>query len=108
MAIEYKWEFPTLDVVYNKDGFQNVVQTIHWIYTAIDGDYTAYLYGTVGLPSPGQPFISYSDLTGEIVQGWVKSVLGEDKVNEMSLSLAGNIASQKNPKSGSMSPPWVA
>lgn len=107
MAIVYTWCFPTLDVIYSEDGFQNVVQTVHWTYTAVDGDYTASSYGTVGLPAPGQPFTAYDDLTPEIVQGWVVGVMGQEKVDAMNASLANNIASQKNPTGGALPPPWA-
>ena len=107
MAIVYTWGFPALDVIYSEDGFQNVVHTVHWTYTAVDGDYTASSYGTVGLPAPGQPFTAYDDLTPEIVQGWVVGVMGQEQVDAMNLSLANNIASQKNPTGGALPPPWA-
>lgn len=107
MAISYAWSFPTLDVVYSEDGFSNVVQTVHWIYTAKDGEYTASTYSTVSLPAPGQPFINYNNLTPAIVEGWVVNTLGQETVNAMKASLAANIQDQKTPKSGSLQPPWV-
>jgi len=106
MAIEYTWTFPALDVTYDADGLTNVVNTVHWVYTAKDGDYTATMYSTVGLAAPGQPFVDYSDLTPAIVEGWVVSALGEATVDEMKASLAGSIESQKAPKGGSVPPPW--
>lgn len=112
MAITYEWSFPSLDVIYNEvdpetgQPVQNVVTTVHWIYTAKDGNYTATMYSTVGLPAPGQPFVAYEDLTPEIVQGWVESELGAEQIAEMQASLAGNIEAQKQPQGGSMAPPW--
>ena len=112
MAVTYEWSFPELHVIYNQTNpetgevFQNVVTTVHWIYTSRDGDYSASMYGTVGLPSPGQPFKLYKDLTPAIVQGWVESALSLDQLTDMKLSLANNIAEQKQPKGGNMLPPW--
>jgi len=112
MSITYKWSFPALDVTYNEIDPQtgkpvrNAVNTVHWVYTAKDGDYTSTMYSTVGLPAPGQPFVDYSDLTPEIVEGWVVSALGEATVEEMKASLAGSIESQKAPKGGVLPPPW--
>lgn len=112
MAVTYEWSFPALDVIYNEvdpatgEPVQNVVTTVHWVYTARDGDYTATMYSTVGLPGPGQPFTAYEDLTPAIVQGWVEAALGADQVAEMQASLANNIEAQKQPKGGSMPPPW--
>lgn len=107
MAINYSWFFPTLDVTYNEDGLSNVVNTVHWVYTAVDGQYTANVYNTVSLSDPGQPFIEYDDLTPSIVEGWVVSTLGDEQILAMQLALADNIALQKNPVQGSLPPPWV-
>lgn len=106
MAISYAWSFPTLDVVYSEDGFTNVVKSVNWIYTASEGSYSTYFYGSIGLPNPGQPFISYDDLTPEIVEGWVVSAMGQDKVDAMETSLATQIENLKNPTGGPMPPPW--
>lgn len=112
MAVTYEWSFPALDVIYNEvdpetgELVQNVVTTVHWVYTARDGNYTATMYSTVGLPGPGQPFTAYEDLTPAIVQGWTEAALGADQVAEMQASLANNIEAQKQPKGGSMPPPW--
>jgi hypothetical protein len=112
VAVAYEWSFPSLDVIYNKIGsqieepVQNVVTTVHWIYTAQDGGYTASMYSTVGLLPPGKPFIAYEDLTPSIVQGWVETALGSDQVTEMQRSLANSIEVQKQPQSGSLPPPW--
>lgn len=112
MAIEYSWDFPTLDVVYNEidpeteEPVQNVVSVVHWIYNAVDGDYSASIYGTVSLPPPGIPFVDFDDLTPEIVEGWVVNVLGPEQLAAMDDNLAGQIEAQKNPVGGPMSPPW--
>lgn len=106
MAISYSWAFPTLDVVYSEDGFSNVVKTVHWIHTATEDNHSAYAYGTIGLAGPEQPFTSYEDLTPEIVEGWVVSAMGQDKVDEMETSLAAQIEALKNPTGGQMPPPW--
>jgi hypothetical protein len=110
MAITYEWSFPSLDVIYNQvnpqtgESLQNVVTTVHWIYTGRDGDYTATMYSSVGLSEPGQPFTEYEDLTHSIVQGWVESTLGVKQVEEMQKSLSDSIEHQKKPTSGSMTP----
>jgi hypothetical protein len=112
MAVSYEWSFPSLDVIHNQIdeqtglAVQNVVTTVHWVYTARDGDYTASMYSTVGLPGPGQPFTAFEDLTPAIVQGWVETALGADQVAEMQSSLANSIEHQKQPKGGTVAPPW--
>lgn len=47
---------------------------------------------------PDQPdYIPYDELTNEIVIGWVKDQLGETYVDNIYISIDGNIESQINP-----------
>ena len=41
MAITYEWSFPNFEV-----DSENKVKTIHWRYTAVDGEYSASMYGS--------------------------------------------------------------
>jgi hypothetical protein len=109
MSLVYTWQFPTLDVVYDEDGMTDVVQTIHWVLMAQDGEYTASYYGTVGVGAPDpQSFIPYSQLTEAEVQAWTESAMGEEQVAEYKTGLAQQIEAQKAPKSGPLPPPWAA
>lgn len=106
--IQYTWQFPSLDVVFDEDGMQDVVQTIHWILNAQDGDYAASCYGTVGVGKPDpQSFIPYQDLTKAKVEAWTEQAIGEEQVDQYKASLAGQIEAQKAPKSGPLPPPWA-
>jgi len=106
---EYTWSYPALGVVYNEDTLTDVVQTINWVLTATDGEYSASCYGsiTLGAPNP-EDFTPYSELTQEQVTAWTIEVLGEEQVQSYQESLAGQIEAQKNPTSGNMAPPWGA
>jgi hypothetical protein len=73
------------------DGF---VVTVHYTVNAVDGDYTASTYGTVGYTQEEGNFIPFNSLTPEIVIGWVKDSLGEEIVEE---ALAAQIEALKNP-----------
>jgi hypothetical protein len=109
MAIEYKWQFPSLEVTYDVDGLENVVTVVHWRLNAADGIHNASSYGACGVGSPTpEAFVSYEDITEEEVVEWVTTALGgEDKVETMKDGLAAQIATLKAPKSGSMTPPWM-
>jgi hypothetical protein len=72
------------------DGF---VTTVHYNVSAVDGEFTASTYGTVGYTEEGA-FTPYNQLTESVVVGWVKDSLGETTVEE---SLAAQIEAQKNP-----------
>ena len=80
------------------DGF---VCCVHWRATAQDGEYSASVYGTVGLDGDS-PAIPFEDLTKEEVLAWVFEKLDKD---ETEANLANQIDALKNPtqKSGV---PW--
>ena len=110
--MQYEWNFPTLDVRYSveipaENGeiiLTNVVETVHWTYTATEGDNTASMYGSVAVGSPDPAtFTDYSLITKEQVIEWVSAVLN---VEEMQANLASQIEAQKAPQTGGMAPPW--
>jgi hypothetical protein len=77
------------------------ITTVHYNVSAVDGEFTASTYGTVGYTEEGA-FTPYSQLTEAVVIGWVKNSLGQATVEE---SLAAQITAQKNPVSES-GLPW--
>lgn len=104
MAIVYTWSFPQFDVVPSEDGMTDVVKTIHWRYDAVDGDYSAGAYGTVGLGEPNPTdFIPYNQLTE---QWTVDAVSASVDVPAMQASLAQQIADEINPPVVPMAPPF--
>lgn len=107
MAVTFTWEFPQLDVVYSEGDLSNVVQAVHWKYTATEGNYSDYMFGCTPLDPPSGQFINYSDLTPEIVTGWVTGKLGTEKVDEMNAELDARIQALKAPKGGTEPPPWA-
>ena len=93
----YQWTIQQMDRL-TSDGF---VVTVHYNVSAVDGEFTASTYGTVGYTEEGA-FTPYSQLTEAVVVGWVQESLGKDTVEE---SLAAQIEAQKNPVSES-GLPW--
>ena len=77
------------------------VTTVHYSVNAVDGDFSASTYGTIGFEgdTPATPFES---LTKEQVVSWVKDKLGEEAVEA---SLAAQIEAQRNPVKAS-GLPW--
>jgi hypothetical protein len=88
--MEYTWTIAQLERK-TSDGF---VITVHYRVTAVDGEYTASTYGTVGYTQESETFIPFADLTEATVVGWVKDSLGEETVQE---ALASQIEAQKFP-----------
>lgn len=95
--MNFNWQVIQMDRL-TSDGF---VVTVHYTVNAVDGDYTASTYGTVGYTEEGA-FTPYSQLTEAVVVGWVQTSLGKDTVEE---ALAAQIDAQKNPVSES-GLPW--
>jgi hypothetical protein len=93
----FDWNIVNLDRK-TSDGF---VVTVHYTVNAVDGEFTASTYGTVGYTEEGA-FTPYSQLTEAVVVGWVQTSLGKDTVET---ALAAQIEAQKNPVSES-GLPW--
>ena len=70
-----------------------LVTTAHYTVNAVDGEYTAGSYGTVGFER-GDTFIAYDSLTEAQVIAWVKEKLD---IEAIEASLAAQIALQKAP-----------
>ncbi len=85
----------------NYNTIDKFITTVHYTVSAVDGEFTASTYGTVGYTEEGA-FTPYSELTEAVVVGWVKDSLGQATVEE---ALAAQIEAQKNPVSES-GLPW--
>ena len=95
----YTWNVVQMDRL-TSDGF---VVTVHYTVNAVDGEYTASTYGTIGYTQGEGSFTPFANLTEAEVIGWVQTSLGKDTVEE---GLTAQIEAQKNPvqKTGL---PWV-
>ena len=107
MAITYNWTVAQLDAYPTYENHADVVFTVHWRMDGTDGEYTAGVYGSVGLTfDPEATFTPYADLTEAQVVGWVKDALGEDQVTSYEESVAGQIEAQINPPVVTPPLPW--
>jgi hypothetical protein len=88
--MNYTWNVVQMDRL-TSDGF---VVTVHYTVNAVDGDYTASTYGTVGYTQDGKSYTPFADLTKDQVVGWVQDSLGQETVET---ALAAQIEAQKNP-----------
>jgi hypothetical protein len=96
--MEFNWKVVQTD--YNTS--DKFITTVHYVVSAVDGDFTASTYGTVGYTEEGA-FTPYSQLTEAEVVGWVQDSLGKDTVEA---SLTAQIEAEKNPVQES-GLPWV-
>ena len=91
------WTIAQLD----RQTSDGLVTTAHYTVNAVDGEYTAGSYGTVGFER-GESFIAYESLTEAQVIAWVKDKLDVDAIEA---SLAAQIALQKAPTAAT-GVPW--
>jgi hypothetical protein len=102
MAITYTWTIAQLERNTSDGG----VTVAHWRVSAVDGDYTASAYGTVGCsPDPeAADWIAFDALTEADVLAWVWASVDKDTTEA---SLAAKIEADKNPTSAT-GMPWAA
>ena len=91
-SVTYTWKIGQLDRE-TSDGF---VFTAHYTVNADNGTYTAGAYGSQGFERP-DTLVAYSELTEEIVLGWLKTALTEEKVLEVEKALESQIEEQVQP-----------
>ena len=95
MATTYEWSFPNFET-----DADNKVKVIHWRYTAVDGDYSASMYG-----SDGQSELNFDTMSKEDA---IACVLEHSDTTEddMKANLDAQIASQKAPTLTSKTKEW--
>lgn len=110
MALTYEWDTPRMDVLPSHNGFQNVVQTLHWTCTGTDENGNSdYSYGTVDLNiDVAAPFIAYNELTKAQTVAWLHDSLGVEMVQLIENSLVHKIQSKLNPDKLGLTAPWAA
>ena len=101
MAITYTWDIPQMNAHIESEGENNVIYTVHWMYTGSEesGGET-YSSTTIGTESytyvAGEPFVPYEDTEAfeAVVIGWLEDSLD---VAAMQASIAANIALEITP-----------
>jgi len=96
MAITYEWSFPNFET-----DSENVVKTIHWRYTAVDGEYSANMYGSCA----GSEGMNFDAMTKEHCVSCVLE--NQDQTEEeMQSNLSAQIEEQKAPALTSKTKEW--
>ena len=92
MTTAFTWAISNLERE-TADGF---VYTAHYTINAKNAAYSAGAYGSIGLERPDS-LVPYSELTEEIVVGWVKNALTEEKVEQIEQALQSQLDEQAAP-----------
>ena len=96
MAITYEWSFPNFET-----DADNKVKTIHWRFTAVDGDNSASMYGSCG----GSDDMDFDAMTKDTAIACVISA-SDTTEEDMKANLDAQIASQKAPTLTSKTKEW--
>ena len=96
MAITNEWSFPNFETDEN-----NKVKTIHWRYTAVDGDNSASMYGSCG----GSDGMDFDAMTKDTAIACVIS-MSDTTEDDMKANLSAQIESQKAPTLTSKTKDW--
>ena len=108
MATTYNWTVSALDCYPEYEGHEDVVFVCHWRLDGTDGEYTAGVYGSVGVSlDEGGTFTPYADLTEAQVIGWVQDALGEEQVASYEANVAAQIDALVNPPVVTPPLPWA-
>ena len=76
----------------------DVVTTVHWTASDVDGEHTGSSYGAVGLAEADSgSFTAYASITKDNAVAWAKAALGSDEVTRIETSIAAQIAESKTP-----------
>jgi hypothetical protein len=94
--IEYTWSFPNFEC-----DSSNVVKTIHWRYTAVDGEYSASMYGSCA----GSEGMNFDAMTKEHCENCVLENQ-DTTIEDMQSNLSSQIDKQKNPETISKTKQW--
>jgi len=94
--INYEWSFPNFET-----DADNNVKTIHWRYTAVDGDNSASMYGSCG----GSDGMNFDAMTKDTAIACVIST-SDTTEEDMQSNLSAQIDSQKAPTLTSKTKEW--
>ena len=98
------WKIESMVVKPQDGSYTDCVVTATWRCTAVDGDYSASNYGSMGFASPSGDFIAYPDLTEDTVLGWIWAN-GVDKA-EVEANVLRELDMQVNPPVVAKPLPW--
>ena len=96
----HTWTVSDMDYDVSSGGKTNVVTTVHWRCTKVDGDNSGSSYGTVGLEAPSGTFVEWDDITEATAVGWAKDAIGTDKVTAIEAAIDAQIAEKATPTTG--------
>jgi len=100
------WDVVALDATKTVGSLSDVVTTVHWTASDVDGDHTGSAYGSVRLAEADSgSFTAYADITKANAIAWAKAAIGTDEVTAIETGIAAQITESKTPTTTS-GVPW--
>jgi len=82
--ITHTWNILKLSALKELDSQQNVIYQVDWEYITTDGETSEKTVGSTSLDRIiDNNFVSYENLTKEIIASWIEEKLGEDQMESM-------------------------
>jgi hypothetical protein len=84
MSIEYSWKVINIKVIPEISEKNNVVKIIDFMLEGTRNEKNNFVLGSVELPfdPESDTFIPFENLTEETVIAWIKSALGQEKIDQ--------------------------
>lgn len=93
--MEYKWVISNLVAKIQDGELENIIETVHWRYQAIEGELIVDVYGSVGLEAPdAESFKPFEQVTESDVISWLEAKLDIDQLQK---GLDAKLEAIKNP-----------
>lgn len=108
--VTYTWKIEELEWMHRVSGLAKVVSEVKGRCEGTQDDHTCWIPFTATLAAPkADSIVDYDDLSESQVVGWVKAVLGSEKVSSIESALATLIAEDLeggNSLKHNSAPPW--
>ncbi len=107
MTISYIWKIGQLQIVTSKNGLNNVVQSVNWSLSAVDGDCSVETSANTWLEDADpSKFVQFQSLDEATVISWVQDAIDSAALNSFKNNLNVLLEEKKNSKNKTVSPPW--
>ena len=92
------WDVIQLDSLKTVGSLSDVVTTVYWTASDVDGEFTGFANGTIMLAAAdSSSFTAYADITKDNAVAWAKAALGSDEVTAIETRIAAQITESKSP-----------
>ena len=93
------WTVKNMERAVSFESKDDVVTTLHFECTDVDGEHMGRSYGSVSLDTSDlSNFTAFADITEDKAVEWAKAALGEETVKNTEDSVADQIVKSKTPE----------